>query len=266
MPLPDRTAEALNGSAPQTPLDWAVTSREGDMAALVRQALAADRAQLAFQPIVTAGDPPVIAYYEGFIRLLDEAGRVLPAGLFMGSVEDTALGRDIDCASLRLGLAMLRRNPGLRLAINMSARSIGDGAWRRILEAGMTPGLGERLILEISEGSAMLLPEVVIRFMAEMQPKGVSFALDDFGAGLIAFRHLKDFLFDCVKVDRVFVAGIDESPDNQVLAEALVTVAHQFEMFAVAEGVETPREAAHLRTLGIDCLQGYLFGRPKPTL
>ena len=51
-----------------------------------------------------------------------------------------------------------------------------------------------------------------------------------------------------------------------VLAEALVMVAHQFEMFAVAEGVETEAEAALLRGLGIDCLQGYLFGRPKPTL
>ena len=126
----------------------------------------------------------------------------------------------------------------------------------------MTPGLGKRLILEISEGSAMLLPEVVIRFMAEMQPKGVSFALDDFGAGLIAFRHLKDFLFDCVKVDRVFVAGIDESPDNQVLAEALVTVAHQFEMFAVAEGVETQAALDILAGAGCDEAQGYLFGRP----
>lgn len=264
--LPDRTAEAL-GAAPQSPLDWAASLQERDMPRMVREALAQDRAQLAFQPVVTAHQTPQTAFHEGFIRLLDDAGRPLPAGAFMSTVEDTALGREIDCASLRLGLQMLRRHPRLRLAINMSARSIGDGEWRRILEAGLGRGdLGERLILEISEGSAMLLPEVVQRFMAEMQPKGVSFALDDFGAGLIAFRHLKDFFFDCVKVDRIFVAGIDGSPDNQVLAEALVMVAHQFEMFAVAEGVETEAEAALLRGLGIDCLQGYLFGRPKPTL
>ena len=163
---------------------------------------------------------------------------------------------------------MLRRNPGLRLAINMSARSIGDARWRRMLESGLKGGngVGARLILEISEGSAMLLPEVVMRFMAEMQPRGVSFALDDFGAGLTAFRHLKDFLFDLVKIDALFVQGIDQNPDNQVLAEALITVAHQFEMFAVAEGVETAAEAELLTRIGIDCLQGYHFGRPKPTL
>ena len=112
----------------------------------------------------------------------------------------------------------------------------------------------------------MLLPEVVMRFMADMQPRGISFALDDFGAGLTAFRYLKDFLFDLVKIDALFVRGIDQSPDNQVMAEALITVAHQFEMFAVAEGVETQAEARHMMRLGVDCLQGYHYGRPKPTL
>jgi EAL domain-containing protein (putative c-di-GMP-specific phosphodiesterase class I) len=265
MPLPDRTREELTGTAPQTPFDWAMSAWDHDLPGMVRTALAQDRAQLAFQPIVTAATGQV-AFHEGFIRLTDQAGRVLSAGAFMESVEETSIGRDIDCASLRLGLATLRRHPSLRLAINMSARSVGDTAWRRVLEAGLAPGVGERLILEISEASAMLLPEVVIRFMEEMQPRGVCFALDDFGAGLISFRHLKDFFFDLVKVDRCFVAGIDQSPDNQVLAEALVTVAHQFEMFAVAEGVETEAEAQHLRSLGIDCLQGYLYGRPQATL
>jgi EAL domain-containing protein (putative c-di-GMP-specific phosphodiesterase class I) len=178
------------------------------------------------------------------------------------------MGREIDCAALRLGLKMLRANPRIRLAINMSARSIGDGAWRRELELGLArdPAVGARLILEMSESSAMQLPEVVTRFMAEMQPKGITFALDDFGAGLTAFRYLKDFLFDMVKVDSLFVKGIDQTPDHQVIAEALIMVAHQFEMFAIAEGVETAAEAQVLTALGVDCLQGWLYGVPKPTL
>ena len=65
------------------------------------------------------------------------------------------------------------------------------------------------------------------------------------------------------KIDKGFVRGIDRSPDNQVLAEALITVARQFEMFTVAEGVESPEEAAMLASLGVDCLQGYHFGVPK---
>jgi EAL domain-containing protein (putative c-di-GMP-specific phosphodiesterase class I) len=258
----------ISQSAPLDPFQHAMASRDRDVPEMVRAALAANRAQLAFQPVMTASNTGQIAFYEGLIRLLDEGGRVLPANLFMSMVEDTALGRDIDCASIRLGLEMLRNHPRLRLSINMSARSIGDGQWRRTLDAGLarSPDAGDRLILEMSEASAMLLPEVVIRFMAELQPRGVSFALDDFGAGLTAFRHLKDFFFDMVKIDRHFIRDIDTSPDNQVLSEALITVAHQFEMFTVAEGVETPAEAALLTGLGIDCLQGYLFGVPKPTL
>ncbi len=266
MAIADRAGPA--GNVAFDPLSYALAARDRDIPSMVREALSQDRAQLAFQPILSARARGQVAFYEGFIRLLDEDGRVLPAGSFMASVEDGELGRDIDCAALRLGLAMLRRHPGLRLAINMSARSIGDGQWRRTLDAGLrgASDIGGRLILEISEGSAMLLPEVVIRFMAEMQPRGVSFALDDFGAGLTAFRYLKDFFFDLVKIDALFVKDIDRSPDNQVMAEALLTVAHQFEMFAVAEGVETEAEAALLTRLGADCLQGYLFGRPKPTL
>ena len=136
---------------------------------------------------------------------------------------------------------------------------------RQKLEAGLSErgALGERLIFEISETSAMMLHEVVMRFMEDMQPRGVCFALDGFGGSMTAFRHLKDFFFDMVKVDKTFVKGIAEDPDNQVLVEALVTVAHQFEMFAVVEGVENARDAAWLQGINADCLQGYHIGAPK---
>jgi EAL domain-containing protein (putative c-di-GMP-specific phosphodiesterase class I) len=97
-------------------------------------------------------------------------------------------------------------------------------------------------------------------------PHGVAFALDDFGAGFTAFRFLKDFFFDLVKIDRHFIRDIQASPDNQVLTEALITVTHQFEMFAVAQGVETAAEVAVLQALGVDCMQGYHFGFPKFSL
>lgn len=254
--------------APRDPLEFAVASRDGDVMSMVRRALDTHNAQLAFQPVVAAQNTNQIAFYEGLIRLKDERGRVIPAYQFMGDIEETELGREIDCASLMLGLEMLRVNPALRLSINMSARSMADGKWRRILDRGLqkNPAVAGRLILEISEESAMLLHEVLVRFMAEMQPLGVAFALDDFGAGLISFRHLKDFFFDLVKVDRCFIRDIHKSPDNQVMAEALISVAQQFEMFVVAEGVESAEEVALLQELGIDCMQGYFFGVPKFTL
>ncbi len=247
------------------PLLYAMASRDADVMNLVRDALAAGRARLAFHPIITADDAPRIAFHEGLVRLMDEAGRVIPAAHFMPLIEETEMGRLVDCVTLDLALRFLRQTPDLRLSVNLSARSIGDGEWRRILDRGLLDraNLGDRLIFEISESSATLLHENVIRFMAEMQPKGVAFALDGFGAGLTAFRHLKDFFFDLVKIDKSFVKGISQDPDNQVLAEALITVAHQFEMFAIADGVESEADAAFLRGIGADCLQGYLYGVPK---
>ncbi|MFQ1701052.1 EAL domain-containing protein [Loktanella agnita] len=247
------------------PLHYAMASQDADVKSLVRAAIAAGRAQLAFHPIVTADASQRVAFYEGLVRLMDDTGRIIPASHFMPTVEETGIGREIDCITLELALETLRQNPQLRLSVNLSARSIGDGAWRRTLDHGLLARSdpGERLIFEISENSAMLLHENVIRFMAEMQPKGVAFALDGFGAGMTAFRYLKDFLFDFVKIDKSFIKNIESDPDNQVLAEALITVAHQFEMFAVADGVETEAEADFLRKLGVDCLQGYHYGVPR---
>ena len=250
------------------PLRFAMASRDADVMSMVRDALDAGRAQLAFQPVVTSGDKPHTVYHEGLVRLTDENGRMLPAGHFMPFIEESEMGRRIDCAALQLALRMLYDNPDARVSVNVSARSLGYGEWRRILVQGFMNNdlLGERLVLEISETSAMMLHENVIRFMHEMQPRGVGFALDGFGAGMTAFRYLKDFLFDLVKIDKGFIRGIDTNPDNQVLAEALITVAHQFEMFAVADGVETPQEAAFLTRFGVDCLQGYHIGVPTLTI
>lgn len=247
------------------PLAYVMASRDADALELVRSALEEGRARLAFQPIVLAGDHQKVAFYEGLVRVMDVAGRTIPAAQFMPVVEEMSIGRQIDALTLELAFQMLRKNADLRLSINVSARSFGDGRWRRVLESGLAErgSLGDRLIFEISETSAMLLHEIVVSFMSEMQPRGVCFALDGFGGGMTSFRHLKDFFFDLVKVDKTFVRGIASDPDNQVLVEALITVAHQFEMFAVVEGVEQADDALFLQGVGADCLQGYHIGPPR---
>jgi EAL domain-containing protein (putative c-di-GMP-specific phosphodiesterase class I) len=108
----------------------------------------------------------------------------------------------------------------------------------------------------------MAAPEITCAFMESLQNSGVAFALDDFGAGFTSFRYLRDFFFDIVKLDRSFITGIDRNPDNQACVAALQTLAAHFEMFSVAEGIETPAEAATLTRFGIDCFQGYLYGAP----
>jgi EAL domain-containing protein (putative c-di-GMP-specific phosphodiesterase class I) len=257
------------GEMAGSPLGFAIGETDRATLAMVREALQRRRVMLAFQPVVSAADPGRIAFHEGLIRLMDDTGRIIPARDFIGAVETTEIGRLIDCASLELGLRTLADEPGLRLSINMSARSIGYARWTEILRHGLAVDatVGERLILEITEGSAMLMPEIVVTFMDDLQRKGICFALDDFGAGFTAFRYFKEFFFDIVKIDGQFIRNIHRDPDNQVLTQALIMIARQFDMFIVAEAVETAEEATWLRANGVDCLQGHAFGAPttQPT-
>lgn len=247
-----------------SPLSFAIGERDRETIALVRRALERRNVMLAFQPIVQARHPQKVAFYEGLIRILDDNGRILPARDFIGAVETTETGRIIDCLALELGLAALAETPSLRLAINMSARSIGYPRWKRTLASGLAgnPTVAERLILEITESSAMIMPDIVSVFMDDLQRSGIAFALDDFGAGYTAIRYFKDFDFDILKIDGQFIQGIHSDPDNQVLTQALLSIAQHFDMFTVAEYVEDPRDAEFLARIGVDCLQGYLFGAP----
>ncbi len=256
---------AEDKQVPLDPFQAAMASRDANVLTLVEEAVAAGRTRMAFQPIQLTADRGMIAFFEGLIRVLDETGRVIPAAQFMPTISETGLGREIDCMTLQHAFGLLQKRSDLRLSINVSARSLADGKWRDTLYRGLAAegDLGDRLILEISEESAMQLHEVLIRFMAEVQPKGVAFALDGFGAGLTAFSHLKDFFFDLVKIDKSFIRNISTNPDNQVLAEALIMVAHQFEMFVVADGIENEADVQWAIGQDVDCLQGYHIGVPK---
>ncbi|WP_323765668.1 EAL domain-containing protein [Marinovum sp.] len=242
----------------------ALMLRDGDTLRMVEEAVRHKQVMLAYQPVVQARRPDRMAFYEGLIRVLDETGRVIPAAEFIDTIEETETGRRIDCLALEKGLLALARTPSLRLAINMSARSIGYRPWTRTLERGLRsdPTVAERLILEITEGSAMLVPELVIGFMSDLQKRGIAFALDDFGAGFTALRHFKRFQFDILKIDGQFIRNIHADPDNQVLTQAILSIAQQFDMFTVAENVENAEDVATLTAMGVDCLQGYFFGAP----
>lgn len=248
-----------------SPLGWVVAENDRQVLAMVADAVRDRRLRLAYQPVVVAANPGRNGFHEGLIRVLDPAGRIIPAREFMGVVETQELGREIDCAALAMGLDALRRHAHLRLSVNMSARSIGWPRWMRILQNGLqsAPGVGERLILEITESSAMTVPEVVAGFMNDLRRRQISFALDGFGAGHSALRYFRNFSFDILKVDAQFTRGIQSDPDNQVLMAAFLSIARQFDMVCVAQGVEHQDEAAWLAALGVDCLQGYYFAAPS---
>jgi EAL domain-containing protein (putative c-di-GMP-specific phosphodiesterase class I) len=248
----------------ESPLDSAMSQIDASAVETVARAVDHGAVLLAYQPIVRGEDPQRIAFWEGLVRVLDDRGRVVPARDFIAAVETTELGRILDCRALELGLQTLAEQPELRLAINMSARSIGYPVWVETLRRGIRrgPTVAERLILEITEASAMVIPDLVASFMRDMRRRGISFALDDFGAGYTSFRYLRQFYFDAIKIDAQFIRRVNCDADNQCLTRALLAIAEHFDMFTVAEGVEHPEEAETLRALGVDCMQGYLFGMP----
>ena len=248
-----------------SPLAVAISAADAEVIAMVRAAIEQNRLALAYQPVVMAQNPDRTGFYEGLMRVMDVSGRLIPAKDFMPAVEEHEIGRQIDVAALRIGMRALADNPDLRLSVNMSARSVGHPDWMRALTRGLhhSPTVGERLILEITESSAMMVPELVIRFMHDLSSKGIAFAIDDFGAGHTSFRYLRDFSFDMIKIDGQFTRGIEKDMDNQALVRAMIMIGQHFQMMTVAEMVETAAEAECLRALGVDCLQGYAFGAPS---
>ena len=245
------------------PLNAAVSARDKSTLDMVSAAVKHSQTLLAFQPIIITHSGRT-GFYEGLIRVMDETGRVIPARDFMPVVEKHELGREIDRLALNMGLRTLAENPSLRLSINMSARSIGYQPWTHTLNRWLKRDatLGERLILEITESSAMDQPEIVIDFMDRLSRQNICFALDDFGSGYTALRYLKDFYFDILKIDMQFCHGVADDPDIRALTEAMVGIGHHFDMLVVGEGLERAQDVAVLAEMGIDCLQGYYFDAP----
>lgn len=250
-----------------SPLDAAISAQDRETMAMVAGALRDRRMRLAYQPVVYAADPSVIGFFEGFIRLLNLRGQVIPARDFVAAVEQRSIGREIDCAALQLGLMAMQRNPQIRVSVNMSARSVGYQPWVQTLRSALrdAPRLGYNLILEINEASAMQVPDVLKPFMAEMREHGIVFALDDFGAAMTSLRLLQEFGFEIAKLDATLVREVDLLPGQQATTRAAIALAQELGMYLVAEAVETEGEATWLREAGVGCLQGYLFGAPTVT-
>jgi len=230
---------------------------------LVQDALQNGRIGLAWQPVLRSGPHQLIAFHEGLLRLRLPSGEVLRAGAFINAVENSPLGKKLDRLALRITLDLLAADPRVRLSVNIGAGTINDLAWNAILThaARLNPAVPERLIVEITERSAMRDPDSTVKFLSRNRKLGCAFAIDDFGAGQTAFAYFRKFRFDMVKIDGQFIRGLHRNPDHAVLVEVLVRLARHFDMLTVAEFIENADEARAAAALGVDCLQGYYCGR-----
>ena len=220
---------------------------------------------VAFQPVVSSEGSRTISFHECLARITCPDGRVLTASSFMPAIESLGLAPVIDRHMLVKVLEVLTLHPGARFSINIFPQTMQDRQWLELFECGVRtdPSLAERLIVEITETAAMLEPARTARFIDRLREHGVSFAMDDFGAGHTSIRHLRDFRFDMIKIDGRLINGVDTDPDAAFLVEKLVQIAERFEMMTVAEAVQSQSEARTLYELGVEFFQGFRFGSPS---
>ena len=125
---------------------------------------------------------------------------------------------------------------------------------------GLAPGA---LCLELTE-SVLMDQDSSPATLGELAQAGMGIALDDFGTGFCSLAYLRRYPVDRLKIDRMFVAGLGKSPQDEAIVRTIVGLGQALGLDITAEGVETQRQAAALRAMGCPHVQGFLYGRPMP--
>ncbi len=192
---------------------------------------------------------------EHFIEVAEESGLIVPIGKW------AVLSA---CRQLRAW-----RDAGLRgsftLSVNLSMRELKrDNVVERIVNALTTSGIDpDDLLIELTETTVMEDPESAIVQLQQLHDLGVKIAIDDFGTGYSSLQYLNRLPLDRLKIDRSFVEKIGTQNDAAIIVRATINLAHNLGLQVVAEGVETPEQAAYLVAQGCETLQGYLIGPPQ---
>ena len=148
------------------------------------------------------------------------------------------------------------------MSVNLSGRQLDDPAWAEGVRAAINSAAlpPHALKLEITESTLMQEIERTQHVFSEVTDAGVGLHLDDFGTGYSSLTALHRFPVDALKIDRSFVATIDApSEGNDVIVRSTVALAHSLGLPVIAEGIESPDQLRHLRQLGCEFGQGYLF-------
>ena len=242
---------------------------DAQLGAELRQALDRGEFTLVYQPIVRLPDGawtgletlvrwqhPERGFVgpDTFIPIAERTGLIVPLGAW---ILRTALRQAAEWAET-YGPETPRE-----IGVNVSARQLrepgfADDVRDALAESGLDP---ERLVVEVTE-TAVFGGGVAVETLMAIIGLGVKVALDDFGTGHSSLGLLRTVPADILKVDKSFVRGIGEASEEAVIAIAMIQITNGLHMQAIAEGVETPEQAATLHGLGYRFAQGYHFSRP----
>jgi len=238
----------------------------------LRLALDRDEFRVFFQPEVSVETQEIIGL-EALVRWdHPERGLLAPAE-FIAVAEETGLIVRIGgwvlgeaCRHARRWQAARPHGAPLTLRVNVSARQLAEDDLAEVVaevlaQTGMEPAL---LCLEVTESVLIEDPESSAATLSALKALGVQLAVDDFGTGYSSLEYLRRFSVDCLKIDRSFIRGLPDSPQDAAIVASVVDLAHALGLSVTAEGVEKADQLAPLRARGCDSAQGYLFARPEP--
>ncbi|MEA3016813.1 MAG: hypothetical protein QOI38_1535 [Sphingomonadales bacterium] len=195
-----------------------------------------------------------------------ERGLVPPVE-FIPIAEECGLIGDLSVSVMRQAFEIARGwDPSLTLSVNISPIQLKD-PWlaQKITKVLVETGFpAERLEIEITESSLFECLGLAQTIIASLKNQGVKLALDDFGTGYSSLAHLRALPFDRIKIDRSFVASINENSDSATIVTAITRLAESLGLAVTAEGIEDEIIEARLLTIGTFKGQGYKFGRPVP--
>jgi predicted signal transduction protein with EAL and GGDEF domain len=156
--------------------------------------------------------------------------------------------------------------PPMAVCVNVSARQFKEkNLAARVASALQKSGLdGEYLELEVTESLIMQDFDLAVVTMEELKGLGVHLSIDDFGTGYSSLSALKTFPVSRLKIDKSFIDGLLANENDKAVTSAVISLGQKLNLRVIAEGVENEAQAAFLRNINCDEMQGYLFSRPVP--
>jgi len=233
----------------------------------LRRALAEDQILVHYQPIVDCADGRIVGV-EALARIRAQDGSLVHPATFIGVAETSGLVTPMGARVLELSLSQLQAwfSAGIdvQLNVNVSPRQLARASFApEVFEQLMNRGLPpSSLCLEITEGAIVDATGPTLITLRRLRGYGVHVGIDDFGTGYSSLTTLKYVPADVLKVDRSFVDGLGDDPNDAAIVGAVIQVAHDLGCVVVGEGVESELQAQALKEMGCDHMQGYRYGRP----